>query len=117
MDLHPGARFGSYQILSLLGRGGMGEVHRAHDPKLRRDVAIKVLPVSLATDPERLRRFEREAQVLASLNHTHIAAIYGVEECNNTSASSWSWSRVTRSRSCCCAGRSPWKTRCQSPGR
>jgi serine/threonine protein kinase len=62
----------------------MGEVHRAHDSKLRRDVAIKVLPVSLATDPERLRRFEREAQVLASLNHTHIAAIYGVEECNNT---------------------------------
>ena len=84
MDLHPGARFGSYQILSLLGRGGMGEVHRAHDSKLRRDVAIKVLPVSLATDPERLRRFEREAQVLASLNHTHIAAIYGVEECDNT---------------------------------
>jgi eukaryotic-like serine/threonine-protein kinase len=84
VDLLPGTRFGAYEILSLLGRGGMGEVHRARDTKLRREVAIKVLPVWLATDPDRLQRFEREAQMLASLNHTHIAAIYGVEEVGST---------------------------------
>jgi Tol biopolymer transport system component len=82
--LVPGARFGPYEILAPLGRGGMGEVHRARDTKLRRDVAIKVLPVFLASDPDRLQRFEREAQMLASLNHTHIAAIYGVEEIDST---------------------------------
>ena len=84
MALFPGARFGTYEILAPLGRGGMGEVHRARDTKLRREVAIKVLPVFLAKDPDRLQRFEREAQVLASLNHTHIAAIYGVEESEGT---------------------------------
>ena len=75
-----GRQFGVYHVLSLLGVGGMGEVYRAHDSRLDRDVAIKVLPRAVAADPERLRRFEREARLLASLNHPHIGAIYGVEE-------------------------------------
>jgi len=75
-----GRRFGVYQVHSLLGVGGMGEVYRARDTKLERDVAIKVLPHALASDPDRLARFEREARVLASLNHPHIAAIYGFED-------------------------------------
>ena len=80
MSLAPGTRLGPYEILSALGAGGMGEVHRAHDTKLHRDVAIKVLRPAVANDPERLARFSREAQVLASLNHPHIAAIYGLED-------------------------------------
>jgi len=75
-----GTRLGSYEILAKLGEGGMGEVYRAKDTKLNRDVAIKVLPASVAQDPERLARFKREAQVLASLNHPNIAAIYGLDE-------------------------------------
>ena len=80
MTLASGTKLGPYEILSPLGAGGMGEVYRAKDAKLGRDVAIKVLPGSLSADPERLARFEREARVLASLNHPHIAAIYGMEE-------------------------------------
>ena len=80
MPLSPGTRFGACEVLSALGAGGMGEVYRARDTKLNRDVALKVLPESFATDPERLSRFKREAQVLASLNHPNIAAIYGLEE-------------------------------------
>ena len=75
-----GRRLGAYQIQEMLGAGGMGEVYRARDTKLERDVAIKVLPRVFLTHPDRLARFEREARVLASLNHPHIAAIYGVEE-------------------------------------
>jgi serine/threonine protein kinase len=75
-----GRRLGVYEVLGLLGAGGMGEVYRARDTRLGRDVAIKVLPAAVAGDPERLDRFEREARVLASLTHPHIAAIYGVEE-------------------------------------
>ena len=78
--MNPGQRFGGFEILGSLGEGGMGEVHRARDLRLKRDVALKLLPNTFATDPDRLARFEREAQVLASLNHTHIAAIYGIEE-------------------------------------
>jgi serine/threonine protein kinase len=74
------ARIGSYEVVALLGTGGMGEVYRARDARLHREVAVKVLPSALANDPERLRRFEREAQVLASLNHPHVAQIYGIEE-------------------------------------
>jgi len=81
-----GARLGPYDILSPLGAGGMGEVYRAHDTKLGRDVALKVLPDSLAHDAERLARFEREAQLLAALNHPNIAQIYGVEESASTPA-------------------------------
>src|ERR1700722_17847178 len=80
MALSAGTRLGSYEILAAIGAGGMGEVYRARDIKLERDVAIKVLPAALAQDPERLARFEREAKVLASLNHPNIAQIYGVEE-------------------------------------
>ena len=74
-----GQRLGPYHIVARLGAGGMGEVYRAHDTQLGREVAIKVLPVVFAADPDRLARFEREARVLASLNHPHIATIYGVE--------------------------------------
>src|SRR5271169_1534222 len=76
----PGDKLGPYEILAPLGAGGMGEVYRARDTKLDREVAIKVLPPALAQDPERLARFEREAKVLASLNHPNIAQIYGVED-------------------------------------
>jgi dipeptidyl aminopeptidase/acylaminoacyl peptidase len=76
----PGTRLGVYEITALLGAGGMGEVYRARDTKLGREVAIKVLPSTFALDPDRLARFEREARLLASLNHPHIAQIYGVEE-------------------------------------
>ncbi len=86
MPLTPGMRLGPYQILAPLGSGGMGEVYRARDLKLNRDVAIKVLPDQLARDPERLSRFEREARVLASLNHPHIAHIHGFEDSGGLSA-------------------------------
>ncbi|HVH55516.1 MAG TPA: protein kinase, partial [Vicinamibacterales bacterium] len=75
----PGTRIGPYEIVSLLGRGGMGEVYRARDSRLQRDVALKLLPSAVAADPDRLARFTREAQLLATLNHPQIAAIYGVE--------------------------------------
>ena len=75
-----GRQLGSFTIQSLLGAGGMGEVYRARDSKLERDVAIKVLPATLLIDTERRARFEREARLLASLNHPNIAQIYGVEE-------------------------------------
>ncbi len=80
MSLTPGSRLGSYEIQSLLGEGGMGQVYRARDSRLGRDVAIKVLPASVANDPERLARFEREAKILASLSHTNIAQVYGLEQ-------------------------------------
>ena len=80
MALSPGTRLGPYEIVAPLGAGGMGEVFRARDTKLNRQVAIKVLPVPVAQDAERLARFKREAQVLASLNHPNIAAIYGFDE-------------------------------------
>jgi serine/threonine-protein kinase len=78
--MQPGSRLGSYEIVSALGAGGMGEVFRARDSKLGRDVALKILPGTFASDPDRVARFQREAQLLASLNHPHIAAIYGIEE-------------------------------------
>src|SRR6185436_5880923 len=75
-----GDTLGSYRVLDKLGEGGMGEVYKAHDPRLNRDVAIKVLPGAFAADPERMARFSREAQTLASLNHPNIAQVYGVVE-------------------------------------
>jgi serine/threonine-protein kinase len=86
MALVPGARLGAYEILSLIGTGGMGEVYRAHDRKLDRDVAIKILPEALAADLDRIARFEREAKTLAALNQPHIAQIYGLEESNGVRA-------------------------------
>jgi hypothetical protein len=84
MMLVAGARVGPYEVLSALGAGGMGEVYRARDTKLGRDVALKILPESFTHDPERIARFRREAQVLAALNHPHIAAIHGLEESGST---------------------------------
>src|SRR6266496_1400783 len=84
MALASGTRLGAYEIVSLLGRGGMGEVYRAKDTKLGRDIALKILPDTFTNDPERLARFRREAHVLASLNHPHIGAIYGLEEANGS---------------------------------
>jgi Tol biopolymer transport system component len=86
MSLSGGVRLGPYEILSPLGAGGMGEVYRAHDTKLNRDVALKVLLPEVADNPERLARFRREAQILASLNHPNIAHIYGLEEGNGVVA-------------------------------
>ena len=80
MPLQSGTLLGPYEIISPLGAGGMGEVYRARDPKLGRDVALKILPEAFAADPDRVARFEREARVLAGLNHQHIAAIYGFHE-------------------------------------
>jgi serine/threonine protein kinase len=80
MTLSAGTRLGSYEVISALGAGGVGEVYRANDTKLGRSVAIKILPDAFTSDPDRVARFEREARVLASLNHPHIAAIYGLEE-------------------------------------
>src|SRR6187401_1616841 len=80
MLLTPGTRLGPYEILGAIGAGSMGEVYRAGDPRLQREVAIKILPNTFASDPDRRARFEREARVLAALNDPRIAAIYGVEE-------------------------------------
>src|SRR5262252_3185056 len=80
VSLAPRTRLGLYEVLSALGAGGMGEVYRARDTKLGRDVALKILPDAFALDAERVARFKREAQVLASLNHPHIGAIYGFED-------------------------------------
>jgi len=86
LALAPGTRLGPYEVTAFIGRGGMGEVYRARDTKLHRDVALKVLPDLFASDPERLARFQREAQILASLNHPNIAAIHGLEEANGATA-------------------------------
>ena len=86
MALTPGTRLGVFQLTELIGRGGMGEVYRARDTKLDRDVAIKILPEALAHDADRLARFQREARTLASLNHPNIAAIHGFEESPSTSS-------------------------------
>jgi eukaryotic-like serine/threonine-protein kinase len=84
----PGTRLGPYEVVCAIGAGGMGEVYRARDTKLNRDVALKILPPAFASDPDRLAPFHREAQVLASLNHPHIGAIYALKI------------PVTRTRSC-----------------
>src|SRR6202790_5457745 len=86
MPILPGRRLGPYEILSAIGAGGMGEVYKARDTRLSRDVALKVIPEVFAADADRMARFEREAKLLASLNHPHIAAIYGLEESSSTNA-------------------------------
>jgi serine/threonine protein kinase len=86
MAILPGTRLGPYEILSAIGAGGMGEVYRARDTRLNRDVAVKVIPEAFAADADRMARFEREAKLLASLNHPHIAAIYGLEESGSANA-------------------------------
>jgi len=86
LALTAGTRLGVYDITAPIGEGGMGQVYRATDARLKRQVAIKVLPPSLAVDADRLARFQREAEVLASLNHPNIAAIYGLEESGGITA-------------------------------
>ena len=86
MALEPGSKLGVYEVTAKIGAGGMGEVYRAHDTTLDRDVALKVLPDAFATDPERLARFQREAQVLASLNHQNMAQIHGLERSSDVRA-------------------------------
>jgi eukaryotic-like serine/threonine-protein kinase len=96
MTLANGTRLGRYEIRSPLGAGGKGEVYRANDKELNRDIAIKILPEAFEQDEERVARFKREAQVLASLNHPNIAAIYGLEESDGIRAlamSSWKGQR------------------------
>jgi serine/threonine protein kinase len=84
MPITIGTLLGSHEITGLLGKGGMGEVYRARDTKLKRDVAIKILPDEFSRDPARVSRFQREAELLASLNHPNIAAIYDLQEANDT---------------------------------
>src|SRR5918994_2098661 len=86
MPLSDGTRLGSYDILCAIGAGGMGEVYRARDTRLDRTVAIKILPQAFVTDTERVARFQREAKILASLNHPHIAAVYGLDEADGVRA-------------------------------
>src|ERR671930_954746 len=84
MDVAIGTRLGPHEIIGLLGKDGMGEVYRARDTKLKREVAIKILPDEFSRDAARVSRFQREAEVLASLNHPNIAAIYDLQEANET---------------------------------
>ena len=86
MALAAGTRLGVYEVTAQIGEGGMGQVYRARDTKLNRNVALKILPDAFASNPDRLARFTREAQTLASLNHPNIAAIYGIEESNDVRA-------------------------------
>jgi serine/threonine protein kinase len=86
MPLLPGSRLGVYEVTAQIGEGGMGQVYRATDTSLKRQVAIKVLPETLAADADRLARFQREAEVLASLNHPNIAAIHGLEQSGGVNA-------------------------------
>ncbi len=86
MALEIGSRLGHYDVTALIGEGGMGQVYQATDTKLKRQVALKILPEAFSADPERLARFQREAEVLASLNHPNIAQIHGLEESEGVKA-------------------------------
>ena len=86
MGLRPGSRIGHYEVVALIGKGGMGEVYSARDARLGRQVALKILPPEFTADPDRVQRFEREARVLAAVNHPHIATIHGIEDAEGTSA-------------------------------
>ena len=86
MVLRPGSQVGRYEVVALIGKGGMGEVYSARDVRLGRQVAIKILSREFTSDPDRVQRFEREARVLASVNHPHIATIHGVEDAEGMSA-------------------------------
>jgi serine/threonine protein kinase len=114
MPLSAETHLGPYEILGPIGKGGMGEVYRARDTKLKRDVALKVLPASFARDPDRMARFQREAEVLASLNHPNIAAIYGIEHREGSTRWSWNWSKAIRPKARCRSTRLG-TSRCKSP--
>jgi serine/threonine protein kinase len=100
MSLSTGTRIGPYEVVGMLGAGGMGQVYRGRDARLLRDVALKILPPAFASDPERVTRFEREAQLLAQLGHANIGAIYGVEEVPGTLG----LPSIARASSSACAG-------------
>ena len=119
MSVANGTRIGVYEIQAAIGAGGMGEVYRARDTRLQRDVALKMLPDAFASDQERLARFEREARTLASLNHPHIASVHGFEESGGLHALVMELvegptlaERIARAR-CRSTRRSRW--RCRSP--
>jgi len=114
LALSPGAHVGPYEVVARIGVGGMGEVYRAIDTTLKRAVAIKVLPASVAGDAQRLTRFEREAEVLASLNHPNIAAIYGVQPWEGSLALVMELVEGDNLRACV---RGRWKARWKLPGR
>jgi hypothetical protein len=120
-DLKPGAQVGPYRIDHLLGTGGMGQVYHATDKALQRRVALKFLPVHLATDANRLSRLRREAQLLAALNHPNIAQIYGSKNSKTLAASPWSWCVARRWRIVCgvdqCRSMKPFGLRKTSPRR
>ena len=114
MSLETGTTLGPYSVTAKIGEGGMGEVYRARDTKLHRDVALKVLPRAFADDPDRLARFEREAKVLAALNHPNIGALYELERSGDTRAlvrersiSSWRRAATTPLSASRSARRSP----------
>src|SRR5687767_12253927 len=123
MPLTIGSRIGVYDIVAAIGAGGMGEVYRGRDTSLERDVAIKVLPDVFAEDPDRAARFEREARVLASLNHPNIAAIHGLERSGARSFWCWSSCRARPLPSgleqvrCRSARRCHWRGRSRTPCR
>jgi len=96
MRLVPGSWLGPYEILAPIGAGGMGEVYRALDPRLGREVALKILPPEMAVDRERLARFHREARAVAALNHPNIVTLYSVEESTGHTSSPWNWSMANR---------------------
>ena len=117
MSLTPGTTLGPYSITAKIGEGGMGEVYQARDTTLDRDVALKVLPEAFTSDPDRLARFEREAKVLASLNHPNIGSIYGLEEAEGVKALVLELVEGRRSRTASSSGRSPSMKPSPSPSR
>jgi serine/threonine protein kinase len=117
VQLRPGTRVGTYEVVGLLGAGGMGEVYRARDTKLNRDVALKILPELFALDPDRLARFKREAQVLASLNHPNIATIHGLEDTDGAQALVLELVEGPTLAERIAGAPFRWRRRCRSPGR
>ena len=114
MSLSVGTTLGAYHVTALLGEGGMGQVWQATDTQLNRQVALKILPDAFADDPDRLARFQREAQILASLNHPNIAAIYGIEEAGgDAGAGPGAGRRAGPSLTGSGRGRSRWMRRCR----
>jgi serine/threonine protein kinase len=108
-----GRNLGHYAVTTLIGRGGMGEVYQAKDEKLGRDVAIKVLPEEFARDTDRVARFQREAKLLASLNHPNIASIYGLEECGKSQETEEAarYGRPMAGNCCIATATLPWPSR------
>jgi eukaryotic-like serine/threonine-protein kinase len=117
MSLATGTRLGAYEIFGVLGAGGMGEVYRARDTRLDREVAVKILPEIFALDPDRLMRFEREAKTLASLNHPNIAQIYGIEESGQVKALVMELVEGEDLAARIARGALPWRRRCRSRAR